>query len=146
MTKPWFSALLVLGLTASLFAATTSLSDFSIIESCTDLTSPGMGNVTGTGIDSCPPSNAFDDNFGASDATTGRWLTKGSTAELVYTFEEATSVTHYTISSCAKHDYNGQTRSPKNFTLSGRNADTEEWAVLDERTLETEWEYAERRL
>ncbi len=146
MTKPWFSALLVLGLTASLFAATTSLSDFSIIESCTDLTSPGMGNVTGTGIDSCPPSNAFDDNFGASDATTGRWLTKGSTAELVYTFEKATSVTHYTISSCAKHDYNGQTRSPKNFTLSGRNADTEEWIVLDERTLETEWGYAERRL
>lgn len=146
MMKSWLFSVLSLGLTASLFAATTSESDFSIIDSLTDLTAPGMGNVTGTSYSSYVPANVFDDNIGASDATTGRWLTKGTTAELVYTFDEATSVTHYTIYSCAKHAYNSQNRTPKNFTFSGRNADTEEWTVLDSRSNETEWGDSECRL
>jgi len=108
------------------------------------------GTVTGSVslTPSYPPENAFDDIIPVINGTAGRWLAKinvETPAWVQYRFpnNESYVVGRYTIWNTT-YAVTWETRSPKDFYLSGSSNGTD-WVTLDTRTNETLWAEAEDR-
>lgn len=139
------SKLSIIAAAASLLAALSAFGAASDPSGLTlvDLTSPDGTVTSSVAFETAGPlTNAFNND----ETLKTRVLRNGSSADIVYAFDEPTIVNSYGIYNYG--DNNPDQRAPKTWTFSGSNDNGETWVPLDshgDQDPETGWVASEYR-